>query len=267
MKWVADATGRFEYRPEYDRSELDGEFELLLSEFMVARYGAVRFPVSTDDLTVMIEKDASDLDLYADLSALGEDVEGVTEFYLARKPAVRIAKELSLDSETRHRLRTTLAHEYGHVRLHRFLWSGKFERRPNSVWPRLARERARYARLRARLGNEPTDSGTRPIARAMAKTIDGADSRRKGPVCNVSTILDAPFTDWMEWQASYAAGAMLMPATALRGLVNRITGEGNMPNPVLGRSQDSRMVASVAETFDVSEYAARVRLTRLGIFQ
>ncbi len=265
MKWVADETGRFKYRPEYDRSELDGEFELLLAEFMVARYGAVHFPVSTDDLTVMIEKDASDLDLYADLSALGEDVEGVTEFYLAKKPTVRIAKELSLDGDGRHRLRTTLAHEYGHVRLHRFLWSGKFETSRSNVWPRLARERAKYARLRAGLGNGSTDSGTRPVARVMAKNVDGADSSRKGPVCGITTILDAPLTDWMEWQASYAAGAILMPETALRGLVSRRTGERDTSNPASSFSEDSGMVASIAETFDVSEDAARVRLTKLGI--
>jgi hypothetical protein len=267
MKWVADETGRFKYRPEYDRSELDGEFELLLSAFMVAKYGGVHFPISTDDLTVMIEKDASDLDLYADLSALGEDVEGVTEFYLARKPAVRIARELSLGDEGRHRLRTTLAHEYGHVKLHRFLWSAKFETRPNNVWPRLERERVKYARLRARLGDESADSGPHLVARAMAKAVDRADPRRKGPVCGVATMLDAPLTDWMEWQASYAAGAILMPATALRGLVSKSAVGCDSCVPVSSLSETSRMVSSIAATFDVSEDAARVRLTRLGIFQ
>lgn len=122
MKWVRDLTGRFPERPHYDPSELDYECEGILSGFLNSKYGTIGFPVSTDDLTVLIERDTSNLDLYADLSAEGDDIEGVTDFYPKKKPVVKITKDLSLETWRENRLRTTLMHEYGHVKFHAFLW-------------------------------------------------------------------------------------------------------------------------------------------------
>jgi len=123
MKWVIDTTGRFKWRPYYNQEELDNECEQIVSDFLTKKYGAIHFPLSTDDLSVLVERDTSDLDLFADLSRDGEDVEGTTDFFLDKKPAVRTARALSLDSSKQPRLRTTLAHEYGHVRFHNFLWN------------------------------------------------------------------------------------------------------------------------------------------------
>ena len=122
MRWVTDETGRFRWRPYYDQEELDIECEQTVSGFLKRKYGEIHFPISTDDLTVMIEQDASELDLYADISGEGEDVEGLTDFFPHKRPAVKIAAELSLDDGRYHRLRITLAHEYGHVKFHTFLW-------------------------------------------------------------------------------------------------------------------------------------------------
>ncbi len=80
------------------------------------------YPVETEALKTLIERDAEDLDVYADLSAYGHDVEGVTEFRPGSKPAVKIAAELTEDSKRENRLRTTLTHEYGHVRFHSYLF-------------------------------------------------------------------------------------------------------------------------------------------------
>ncbi len=122
MKWVPDSTGRFRFRPYYEEGELDIECERIVTRYLDGKYGSRRYPLSTDDLTVMIEQDTSALDVYADLSGMGDDVEGLTDFFPDKPPAVRISRKLTLDSKREHRLRTTLAHEYGHVRFHTFLW-------------------------------------------------------------------------------------------------------------------------------------------------
>ena len=67
MMWTKDPTGRFPERPFYPQEVLDSMSEEWIVSFLVERYGKAEFPVSTEDLTVMIEGDTSDLDQYADL--------------------------------------------------------------------------------------------------------------------------------------------------------------------------------------------------------
>ncbi len=50
-------------------------------------------------------------------------MEGVTDFCPGEKPTVRIAHQLSEEPRRENRLRTTLTHEYGHVKFHAFLWA------------------------------------------------------------------------------------------------------------------------------------------------
>lgn len=120
--WVTDRSGHFPQRPHYEPKELDYICEDIISSFLKNKYGSFKLPVLTDDLTILIEQDTSDLDLYADLSNEGEDVEGATDFFPHNKPAVLISENLSTQSWRENRLRTTLAHEYGHVKLHAFLF-------------------------------------------------------------------------------------------------------------------------------------------------
>jgi Zn-dependent peptidase ImmA (M78 family) len=123
MKWIRDNTSRFAQRPYYEQEELDNICEAVIQNFLQLRYGKVCYPIDTDDLTILIEQDTSDLDLYADLSSYGDDIEGVTEFLPDKKPQVLIAKELSEQDWRENRLRTSLTHEYGHVKLHSALWA------------------------------------------------------------------------------------------------------------------------------------------------
>src|SRR5687767_9463227 len=102
MKWVRDTTGRLPGRPHYTPEELDRECEALLA----SRRAPAIYPLTTDDLTVLLEAHTSDLDLYADLSADGPGVEGVTEFASEGKPRVRISAALSESPRSAHRLRT-----------------------------------------------------------------------------------------------------------------------------------------------------------------
>lgn len=123
MQWVPDRTGRFRWRPHYRPAEIDAICERRVGRFLVDRHGAVSYPLSTADLTVLIEQDAGDLDLYANLATMDYDrdaVEGATTFYVDRPPRVEIARALSEEPRREARLRTTLAHELGHVLLHDF---------------------------------------------------------------------------------------------------------------------------------------------------
>ena len=123
MKWVRDPTGRFQRRPYYAQHEIDVHCEDVVLRFLRDMDRPLGRPLSTDDLTVLVERDVSELDLYANLSGEGRDVEGVTEFHPKRRPAVRIAKYLSEQPSRENRLRSTLAHEYGHMVFHNFLWT------------------------------------------------------------------------------------------------------------------------------------------------
>src|SRR5579872_1494474 len=118
MREVPDNTGRFSRRPYYTETELDLDCERVIAAFLKKHRTKVDYPVTTDELTKLIEQEASDLDLYADLSAYGPDVEGVTVFVPGGKPKVAISAELSESNTRENRLRTTLSHEYCHVHYH-----------------------------------------------------------------------------------------------------------------------------------------------------
>ena len=122
VKEVIDRTGRFAKRPFYHAEDLDIACEQIIVRFLRSRYGKAEFPVSTDDLTRLVERDVSSLDIYADLSEFGSDVEGVTCFNPGSKPEVLISAKLTEDDCRENRLRTTLTHEYGHVHFHAYLF-------------------------------------------------------------------------------------------------------------------------------------------------
>ena len=96
---------------------MDSSAERVVTDWVSTKYGAVRYPIPTEALTCLLERDTTDLDLYFDFGDDGMNVDGVTDFEYGAKPRVRIAARLS-GSPNEHRLRTTVAHEYGHVFLH-----------------------------------------------------------------------------------------------------------------------------------------------------
>ena len=226
MKWIPDSTGRFQERPYYLRQELDDLSEDWVVSFLVDRYGRAEFPISTEDISVMIESDTSDVDHYADLSSEeveGEEIQGMTLFYPDKKPVVKVAQQLANSGHRLQRLRTTLTHEFGHVKLHGRLWPFN----------------------QARLFPEHDESA--------------------GPRCKRGNILGQSRTDWMEWQAGYVSGAMLMPITQLTDVVGTTFADwqvfGSVPN---SSARAGELTARVSVRFDVSNDAARVRLLQLG---
>lgn len=226
MKWVTDRTGRFSKRPHYLPEELDAECEATINAFLKKHRGSVQFPILTDDLTILLEQNTNTLDLYSEPSDLGEDVEGVTDFYSSRRPDVRINKRLTEDTHLENRLRTTLTHELGHVLLHGFMFDGVM--RPGSLFD----------------------------------AVEKSESNQ----CKRSNILTARETDWMEWQAGFACGAYLMPITALTKTIQQFVRKEAIQGPRIFLQTDagSALVDEVVRAFSVSKDAARVRLLQRG---
>ena len=128
VKWIHDTTGRFSRRPWYPQAYLDEKCEQILFEFLNELYGQITVPVPTGALIKLIERDARELKLYADLTQVEEGLLGVTFFDPPQKAEVRIAGKLYTDPHGAHLLRFTLAHEYIHVQVHDPLLSAAGER-------------------------------------------------------------------------------------------------------------------------------------------
>lgn len=221
MREVPDTTRRFRMRPHYLPEELDRICERVLLEFFRPTHGKIPLPIPTDDLTRLIERDTSDFDPGADLSCYGHAVEGVTEFSTRGKPRVRIEADLAYDEAREHRYRTTLAHEYGHVHLHSYLFQ---------------------------------------------LAVLEAPSTKQGQVCKRDSILNASQIDWLEWQAGYVCGALLMPASAVRKLARQCAEAHNLADATDFRGAPHlAMVEETKRKFQVSEQAARIRLLKLGV--
>jgi len=126
-----------------------------------------------------------------------------------------------------NRLRTTLTHEFGHVHFHRFMFD--VETRSGSLFP----------------------------TELMGHTNK----------CNRGTIVDAPETDWMEWQAGYVCGAILMPSDALIATVQAFRKDNALALKNLGADSGpgQELIGLVAAAFQTSIDAARVRLLKKRI--
>jgi len=225
MKWVRDGTGRFAQRPHFETDELDAECEQLVTESLKKRHGGVRFPISNDDLQTLVEQHAADLDLFADLSDRGNDVEGVTVFTRDGPPQVLIAKHLSEQPWSHHRLRTTLTHELGHAHFHNLLYQ-------------VTEQPALFS----------FDVSTLPQ-----------------PECHRDHMHMLSTVDWMEWQAGYVCGAILIPRSHALELVRRVrdsNGWGFTPDE--GSAPGQALITAVADGFDTSREASKVRLIQLG---
>lgn len=184
MRWVFDLTRRFKRRPHYDTTEIDDECERLIAAFLAEQRGSVTYPIGTDELRVLIEQHVEYLDVFADLSDEGPDVQGVTYFQPDGRPIVKVSRDLGEERWRENRLRTTLAHEFGHVRLHSFLWVTEAESLP----------------LFAEHAGKPA-----------------------GPRCHRQDLVrPRERSDWMEWQAGYASGSFLMPRSAVLRLIGPV---------------------------------------------
>jgi Zn-dependent peptidase ImmA (M78 family) len=89
-----------------------------------------------------------------------------------------------------------------------------------------------------------------------------------GPVwnCHREKIVNAAKTDWVEWQAGWVSGAILMPASALRAWAAECGEKFGARLPFRVESPAGvELIKLVAERCDVSMHAVRVRLSKLGL--
>jgi len=213
-------------RPHFEPVELDRECERIVCTFLKQKYGEARFPIPTDALDVLIEQDAQDLDKYADLSPEGNDVEGVTEFVPGQKPRVKISARLSENPKMENRLRTTLAHEWGHVKFHAPLW----------------------------------------LADTATPDMFGQRPERTSIKCKRDNIFGASEYDWMEWQAGYVCGAVLMPHTRVKAIAKGHLESICQHGPLQVKSPAAAaLIGRIVEGFQVSADAARVRMLKLKV--
>jgi hypothetical protein len=172
-----------------------------------------------------------ELDQYAELPA---GVLGVTRFHQRRVPSIAISGELTDHAASgapgaQGRWRATLAHEAGHVLLHRYLFD-----------PDLAQSQ-----------------GAGPPTGELPRTGEVA--------CLHRDILEQPRSrDWREVQANKAMAALLMPATLFRRLALRHGAvDGDLPIARTAAVDD--LAATLAELFRVSKQASGIRLKTCGI--
>lgn len=226
QRWVSDATGRFAKRPHYSPEQLDSECERVVNDFLADQHRRIEFPISTDDLTILLEQAVEDVDLYTDFSSDEGEIEGVTEFRRGRRPVVRIAARLTNTAALENRLRTTLTHEYAHVHFHDVLYQ--------------------------------VDSKPAFLFGDLNTAAAAAQAHR----CKRDSMITLNDRDWMEWQAGYVCGAMLIPLTALVRCVQRFRSDHRAEHALISEESTlgAGLIQTVAQTFQTSRDAARVRL-------
>jgi Zn-dependent peptidase ImmA (M78 family) len=224
MRYERDSTGRFNRRPHYDALWIDEYCESIITDYVSGIGSDLGWPISTNTLTTMIEKDVDELDLYTNMKehGLNSSVDGFTEYKFTGKPSVFINEKLSSKPYFEHRLRTTLMHEYGHVLLHSPLF------RPDSPCKLL----------------KLPEQWERPTPLTLSQR--------------------ASSKDWMEWQANYAMGALLMPRTAVNELAGWYARKYGFAPPFARKTGHARdLVQSTCKQFLVSEEAALIRLKQM----
>ena len=84
--------------------------------------------------------------------------------------------------------------------------------------------------------------------------------------CHRDGIVDAPQNDWMEFQAAYIGGALLMPGSDVKFWASEIAMREAKQPPLPVDSDLARVaIERTMRRCQVSEQAARVRLLRLGL--
>jgi Zn-dependent peptidase ImmA (M78 family) len=71
--------------------------------------------------------------------------------------------------------------------------------------------------------------------------------------------------DWVEWQANFFAGALLAPSSLILDAVRKLFGDERCA--IDGTSDATRAILAVADRFDISRDAARVRLAQVGFIK
>jgi hypothetical protein len=175
------------------------------------------------------------LDQYADLDPT---VLGVTEFFEGRQPRISLNKDLTgsaLDEDESPpgvlgRWRATLAHEAGHVLLHRSLF--EFAVGNMNLFDR----------------NQAQVAGSRQLHRCLKRDV----------------AHDGSGADWREVQANQAMAALLMPKSFFKKFARHHVGQLYPGKDVIPAGGEDRTAKVLAPLLQVSKQAARIRLSTCG---
>ena len=234
MKEYRDNSG--EQRIWYEESEIDQIMERELTK------AGLLPDASEDDVSVEIESFVEShlgipFDQYAKLES---DTLGVTRFVRGKPPTIEINRDLTISAfEAPHespgalgRWRSTVAHEIGHVLLHR------------------------------RLFHVNTIQGLPFFSNKLAS--DRSPSLMRCLKRNVGYCIGA--TDWREVQANMAIGALLMPRPIFAKVVAQEEEKLLLgPQPIQEEAPELRsLVSAVARRFQVSKASAKIRIEGIG---
>lgn len=126
-----DPLGRFAWPiPWYSPAELDDMFEAHGAGIFAKRHkGSPLYLLTTDDLSVLIEEAGADLDPGFEFGGDETDVFGKTIFR-RNETLVRVSRQVAETPSLTNLYRMTLAHEYGHLVLHRRVYEPCFNDLP-----------------------------------------------------------------------------------------------------------------------------------------
>jgi hypothetical protein len=100
----------------------------------------------------------------------------------------------------------------------------------------------------------------------MTPDMFGKSPERTSIKCKRDNIFGASEYDWMEWQAGYVCGAVLMPHTRVKGIAKEHFESIRQRGPLEVKSPAAAaLIGRIVEAFQVSTDAARVRLLKLKI--
>jgi hypothetical protein len=206
----------------------DREFEAMMTEVSLRADLPVFTPGTGIDVDRVLLKGFG---LEADYVSLPSGILGRTLFTKKGVAKIEIARELAEEAETdqlaRRRLRTTLAHEAGHVACHQQLFIGDTE-------------------TLSLFGNAPAKEKPSILCREESGGV------YKG--------------EWWEFQANKCMAALLLPKFHfIPQLEETLKAAGVVSfKKALGAGQDEAVIRSLANTFDVSWQAVLLRLQELG---
>jgi Zn-dependent peptidase ImmA (M78 family) len=134
---------------------------------------------------------------------------------------------------------------------------------------RLTREHWREVRRRSTITHECSHA----IYHAPLWRELGPENPGEGPVaqsCRCEDTDDSPnrWDDWMEWQARYMSGALLMPKSRVCRLGQKLARDRTLDLPLQNGSSSSIILVELTViAFYVSRDAASVRLKQLGLIR
>ena len=174
------------------------------------------------------------LELEADYVSLPNGVLGRTLFLADGSAQVQVSRELAdeaeVDTIARRRLRTTLAHECGHVACHRTLFLADTE--TISLFP----------------------------------SSEGQEEEKPAILCRESTVAPGYSGEWWEYQANRCMASLLLPrhllAPQFRAVLTSVGVDSYEEAAKQGK--DEGMVRTLANMFDISWQALLYRLRDLG---